>query len=38
MAILFTPQTADQVKLAIEGWEASNFYALLDVLLDFLKA
>jgi AAT family amino acid transporter len=31
-AILFTPQNADEVKLAIEGWEASNFYALPVIL------
>ncbi len=33
-AILFTPQTPDEVKLAIEGWEASNFYALPAILIN----
>ncbi|MBW2557969.1 MAG: hypothetical protein JRD69_03905 [Deltaproteobacteria bacterium] len=27
-AILFIPQSAAEVHMAIEGWEASNFYAL----------
>lgn len=28
LAILFTPKTAAEVLLAIEGWEVSNFYVL----------
>jgi AAT family amino acid transporter len=28
LAILFTPKTAEEVRLAIEGWEVSNFYAV----------
>lgn len=32
LAILFTPQNADEVKLAIEGWEVGNFYALPVIL------
>jgi hypothetical protein len=31
--ILFTPQTAEQVHMAIEGWEASNFYALCVIMV-----
>ncbi|OPY06824.1 MAG: hypothetical protein A4E66_02133 [Syntrophus sp. PtaB.Bin001] len=31
-AILFTPQNAAEVHMAIEGWEASNFYALPVIL------
>ncbi|MHB8109169.1 MAG: hypothetical protein ACYDHW_03945 [Syntrophorhabdaceae bacterium] len=31
-AILFTPRNAAEVHLAIEGWEASNFYALAVIL------
>ncbi|HJV67328.1 MAG TPA: hypothetical protein VJ550_16455 [Geomonas sp.] len=27
-AVMFTPGNAAEVKLALEGWEASNFYAL----------
>lgn len=32
LAILFTPTTADEVHLAIEGWEAANFYALMVII------
>ena len=32
LSTLFVPQTAQDVKLAIEGWEASNFYALSVIL------
>lgn len=28
LAIMFMPQTAGEVKLALEGWEAANFYVL----------
>ncbi len=28
LALLFTPQTAEQVHLAFEGWEVANFFAL----------
>lgn len=28
LAIMFTPRTAEEVQLAFEAWEASNFYAL----------
>jgi AAT family amino acid transporter len=28
LAILFTPSNADELKLALEGWETSNFYVL----------
>ncbi|HEY3275482.1 MAG TPA: hypothetical protein VGJ94_02595 [Syntrophorhabdaceae bacterium] len=31
--ILFTPQTASDVQLAIEGWEASNFFALTVIMV-----
>jgi hypothetical protein len=31
--ILFTPQTAQDVHLAIEGWEASNFFALTVIMV-----
>jgi hypothetical protein len=31
--ILFTPQTLEEVHLAIEGWEASNFYALCVIMV-----
>lgn len=33
LAILFTPQTAEEVHLAIEGWETGNFYALATILV-----
>jgi len=29
LSILFTPKTVEEVKLAIEGWETSNFYVLV---------
>lgn len=29
LAILFTPKTAEELHLAIEGWETSNFYVLI---------
>lgn len=32
LSILFTPQNAQEVRMAIEGWEASNFYALAVIL------
>lgn len=28
LGILFAPQNLDELKLALEGWEASNFYVL----------
>lgn len=28
LGIMFAPQSAEDVQLALEGWEASNFYAL----------
>lgn len=31
LAILFTPQNAEQVTMAIEGFEVSNFYALVVI-------
>lgn len=31
-AILFTPRTPEEVQLAIEGWEAGNFYALTVIM------
>lgn len=31
-SILFSPQTAEEVHMAIEGWEASNFYALTVIM------
>jgi AAT family amino acid transporter len=32
LSVLFTPQNAQEVHMAIEGWEASNFYALAVIL------
>jgi len=32
LAILFTPKTAEEVHLAIEGWEVGNFYALACIM------
>lgn len=32
LAILFTPQNAEEVKMAIEGFEVSNFYALAVII------
>ncbi len=32
-AVLFTPKTLEEVHMAIEGWEASNFYALTVILV-----
>jgi hypothetical protein len=31
-AVLFCPKNAEEVKLAIEGWEVTNFYALAVIL------
>ncbi len=31
--ILFTPRTPEEVQLAIEGWEASNFFALTVIMV-----
>ena len=28
LTLMFTPQSVDEIHLAIEGWETSNFYAL----------
>ena len=28
LALMFAPQNADELKLALEGWETSNFYVL----------
>ncbi len=33
LGVLFTPRTAEDVHLAIEGWEASNFYALTVIMV-----
>ncbi len=33
LAVLFAPKTAEEVHLAIEGWEASNFYALTVIMI-----
>ncbi|EKD36169.1 MAG: hypothetical protein ACD_75C01609G0001 [uncultured bacterium] len=38
LATLFIPQTAEQVTLAIEGWEASNFYALPVIMVNISYA
>ena len=32
LALMFMPQTAADVALAVEGWEASNFFALAVIL------
>ena len=33
LGILFTPSTPEEVQLAIEGWEASNFFALTVIMV-----
>ncbi|MBN2039335.1 MAG: hypothetical protein JW864_04800 [Spirochaetes bacterium] len=33
LSTLFNPQTVEEIHLAIEGWEASNFYALTVIMV-----
>lgn len=33
LALMFTPKTADDVHLAIEGWEAANFFVLACIIV-----
>lgn len=32
LAIMFTPQSAEEVQLAVEAWETSNFFALAVII------
>lgn len=36
LAVLFTPASAHEVHLAIEGWETGNFFALASIMVQIL--